>query len=52
MKKMLCLPSIWLIFDLKMKRLNDIFKNTRKRPKVVLENKKEWDKLNFHLNIR
>ena len=26
-------------------------KNTKKVPKVVIENKKEWDELRVHLNI-
>ena len=42
---------ISLFFNSEIKRLNDIFKNTKKVPKVVLENKKEWDELRVHLNI-
>ena len=32
---------IWFIFNLEINRLNDIFKNTKNVPKVVLENKKD-----------
>ena len=44
-------PPISLCFNSEINRLNHIFKNTKKVPKVVLENKKEWDKLKVHLNI-
>ena len=38
-------PLFSLFFNSEINRLNDIFKNTKKVPKVVLENKKEWDEL-------
>ena len=42
---------IWFIFNFEIKQLNYIFKNTKNVPKVVLENKTEWDELKVHLII-
>ena len=42
---------ISLIFKFYIQKLNTIFKNTNKIPKIVLENRMRWDDLKVHLNI-
>ena len=42
---------ILLTFKFYIQKLDKIFQNTNKIPKLVLENRMKWDDLKIHLNI-
>ena len=47
----LIFTPIWLIFYFHIKKLNTIFKNLKKTPTLIIENRTEWNDLRTYLNI-
>lgn len=46
-----CPISLILIFKIQIQKINTTFKNSTQIPKLVMENRFNWDDQKIHLNI-